>query len=154
MSHRWQTASFADLSKQQLYDLLQLRQEVFVVEQRSLYLDLDGRDQDAIHMLCWLGDKLVAYQRLLPPGLSYPESSMGRIVVRQSARGNNLGRDLVRRGVDHNLESWPDHEIRINAQAYLREFYIDLGFTVEGDEYNEDGIPHVEMLYRREGRRC
>ena len=153
MSHRWQTAAFADLSRQELYDLLQLRQEVFVVEQRSLYLDLDGRDQDAMHMLCRLGDKLVAYQRLLQPGLSYPESSIGRIVVRRSARGSNLGRDLVRRGIAHNRERWPDHGIRINAQAYLRDFYIDLGFTVEGDEYDEDGIPHVEMLYRHRDRR-
>ncbi len=148
MSYRWQTMSFEALTTGELYDLLRLRQEVFVVEQRSLYVDLDGRDRAAIHMLCWLDDELLAYQRLLHPGLSYSESSMGRIVVRKSARGRNLGRELVQRGIAHNRERWPGHDIRINAQAYLRTFYLDLGFTVAGDEYDEDGIPHVEMLYR------
>ena len=150
MSLQWQTAAFAELANTALYALLRLRQEVFVVEQRSLYLDLDGRDLDAFHMLCWEKGELVAYQRLLPPGLSYAESAIGRIVVCRRARGRDLGRELVRRGITHNLERWPEQDIRINAQSYLRRFYEDLGFAVASGEYDEDGIPHVEMLYRRE----
>lgn len=149
MSLQWQTTAFTDLTNTELYALLRLRQEVFVVEQRSIYLDLDGMDLDAFHMLCLEGDELVAYQRLLQPGLSYAESAMGRIVVCRRARGRDLGRELVRRGIAHNLERWPGQDIRINAQSYLRAFYEGLGFTVASDEYDEDGIPHVEMLYRR-----
>ncbi len=151
MSRQWQSSAFADLTNNELYDLLQLRQEVFVVEQQSLYLDLDGKDLESFHMLCREGSELVAYQRLLPPGLSYRESAIGRIVVRRSARGASLGRELVRRGIAHNLACWPQHDIRINAQSYLRDFYQRLGFEVASDEYDEDGIPHVEMLYRRGG---
>jgi len=148
MSHRWQIASFNDLTNTELYALLRLRQEVFAVEQTSIYLDLDGKDQAAIHMLCWQGDELLAYQRLLPPGLSYAESSMGRIVVNPAARGTRLGRDLVHRGIQHNLEQWPKQGIRISAQAYLQRFYEDLGFTAVGDKYSEDGIPHIQMQYQ------
>jgi ElaA protein len=149
MSLKWQTSAFADLTSAELYALLRLRQEVFVVEQQSLYLDLDGKDLNAIHMLCWQGGELVAYQRLLPPGLSYPESAIGRIVVSRHARGRDLGRTLVRRGIAHNLDRWPEHDIRINAQSYLRRFYQQLGFAIASDEYDEDGIPHVQMLFRR-----
>jgi len=148
MDYQWLTRTFAELSQAQLYALLRLRQEVFVVEQHCIYLDLDGLDQDARHMLCMLDDRLLAYQRCLAPGLSYPESSLGRIVVSPGARGRQLGRALVQRGVDFNIRHWPRADIRINAQAYLRGFYTDLGFVAAGEEYVEDGIPHVQMLYR------
>ena len=145
----WETCAFDELSTTELYELLRLRQEVFVVEQRSIYLDLDGKDLAAVHMRCRDGERLLAYQRLLPPGLSYPESAMGRIVVAPAARGGSLGRELVRRGIEHNLKCWPSHDIRINAQSYLEAFYRDLGFVTDSDEYDEDGIPHIQMLYRR-----
>jgi len=148
MNHRWLVSPFSELGTGELYALLRLRQEVFVVEQRSIYLDLDGRDQVARHMMCWDSEDLLAYQRLLPPGVSYPESSMGRIVVCARARGRQLGRELVRRGIAHNLERWPEHDIRINAQSYLRDFYTGLGFAAASDDYDEGGIPHVQMLYR------
>jgi len=150
MGHRWQIASFNDLTNTELYTLLRLRQEVFAVEQTSIYLDLDDKDQQAIHMLCWQGGELLAYQRLLPPGLSYPESSMGRIVVSPAARGIMLGRELVRKGIKHNLEQWPQQDICISAQAYLQRFYEDLGFKAIGDKYSEDGIPHIQMQYQRQ----
>ena len=149
MSRRWQTCDFDELSTTELYELLRLRQEVFVVEQRSIYLDLDGKDLAAVHMRCHNGGRLLAYQRLLPPGLSYPESAMGRIVVAPAARGESLGKELVRRGLDYNLQRWPGHDVRINAQSYLEAFYRDLGFVTDSDEYDEDGIPHIQMLYRR-----
>lgn len=149
MNYQWQTARFNQLSQTQVYAALQLRQQVFVVEQASLYLDLDDRDQQAVHVLCWQNDKLLAYQRCLAPGVSFPESSLGRIVVAAPARGHQLGKDLVNRGINHNLQQWPEHGIRINAQAYLQDFYTRLGFVVDGSEYSEDGIPHIQMLYCR-----
>jgi ElaA protein len=148
---RWQTASFKQLRKRELYAALRLRQEVFAVEQNSAYLDLDNLDQLARHILCWEKDELLAYQRCLPPGVHFPESALGRIVVNKSARGNDLGRELVRRGVDHNLERWPGAGLRINAQSYLTRFYRELGFVTDGEEYGEDGIPHIQMVYAPSG---
>jgi len=145
---RWINRPFPDLQLEELYALLRLRQEVFVVEQDCPYLDLDGRDQPSTHMLCYDGDVLVACQRCLPPGVSYPESSMGRIVVAPSMRGAQLGRELVRRGIEHNFAAWPGHDICISAQSHLQAFYGSLGFSGEGQEYMEDGIAHRKMRFR------
>lgn len=147
MNRQWQTLTFAQLGQEQLYVVLRLRQEVFAVEQRSIYLDLDGLDQQAVHMLCTRNEQLLAYQRCLPPGLRYPESSLGRIVVCPAARGRHLGKELVLRGISYNLRTWPESDICISAQAHLKNFYRDLGFVAQGDEYDEDGIPHLQMLY-------
>ncbi len=144
---RWQIAAFAELNNRELYTLLRLRQEVFVLEQACLYQDMDNLDQEATHMLCWSGQELLAYQRLLEPGLSYTESALGRIVVAPAGRGMQLGRELVQRGIDHNRQQWPSSNIRIGAQAHLIALYTSLGFSVTGDEYIEDGIPHVHMIF-------
>ncbi|MEE4145675.1 MAG: GNAT family N-acetyltransferase [Halieaceae bacterium] len=149
MTYQWQSCDFAGLSTLELYALMRLRQQVFVVEQQCVYLDLDNLDQDAIHMLCWCDGRLLAYQRCLAPGANFSESALGRIVVSPEARGQDLGREMVRRGIRHNLERWPDHDIRINAQAYLRVFYEALGFVAEGDVFDEDDIPHIQMVYPR-----
>jgi len=151
MPYHWQTTSFQALGNDELYKILRLRQEVFVIEQQCLYQDLDGNDQQATHILCWLGAELMAYQRCLPPGTSYNESSIGRILVAPAARGGGLGRALVARGIAHNTQHWPDNDIRINAQSYLQGFYTDLGFATQGDAYDEDGIMHVQMLYLAQG---
>ncbi len=148
MTRRWQTASFDQLSNRELYAILKLRQEVFAVEQTSIYVDPDGLDLGAIHMSLWEGDRLLAYQRCLPPGLQETESTLGRIVVACSERGRDLGRDLVRRGIAHNLDRWPGIDIRIHAQAYLERFYSELGFVTEGDVYDLDTIPHLEMVFK------
>jgi len=148
MNDQWQIASFAELTTAELYGVLQLRQEVFVVEQDSAYLDLDGLDQGAIHMLCKGDSGILAYQRCLAPGLKYPESSLGRILVCQAMRGRQLGRELVERGIEHNLLHWPGHDICISAQAHLQDFYGSLGFVAEGEEYFEDRIAHRKMRYR------
>lgn len=147
MDLHWRTLPFAQLDIHELYGLLQLRQAVFVVEQQSIYLDADGRDQQAWHMLCTADGALAAYQRLLPPGASYPESSVGRLVVHPERRGRDLGRELVRRGIAHNLARWPGHDICISAQAHLQALYGSFGFRAEGGEYLEDGIPHRKMRY-------
>ena len=148
MNMQWQTLSFTELSLEQIYAAMRLRQEVFVVEQQCAYLDLDNRDQHARHMLCTRGTELLAYQRSLPPGLSYPESSLGRVVICVSMRRQHLGKELVRRGIEHNLQQWPDSDIRISAQAHLQAFYAEHGFEAEGAEYLEDNIPHRQMRFR------
>ncbi len=146
--YRWQLVPFEKLSIGELYESMQLRQQVFVVEQNCIYQDLDGLDQASIHLLCWQGDELLAGLRCVPPGLCYDESSLGRIVVSPSARGRELGRELVNRGIAHNLEAWPDSDIRIGAQAYLQAFYESLGFIADGEPYDEDGISHIYMNLR------
>ncbi|AQA17480.1 GNAT family N-acetyltransferase [Halioglobus japonicus] len=144
----WQTVGFDELNTRQLYEILKLRQEVFAVEQTSIYLDVDGLDQEAMHISLWEGDELLAYERCLPPGLQETESTIGRIVVAPAARGRNLGRELVRRGVEHNLARWPGHNIRMHAQAHLEKFYNAFEFYTEGEEYILDGIPHLEMVFK------
>lgn len=147
MNLQWQTLTFPELDAQRLYSVLRLRQQVFVVEQQCAYLDIDNLDQRANHMLCLRDGRLLAYQRCLAPELVYAESSLGRIVVDPSMRGQRLGGELVQRGINYNLSRWPSHAIRINAQAHLQPFYADLGFIAEGDEYLEDNIPHRQMRY-------
>lgn len=141
----WQAVAFEELSIQQLYTMLQLRQEVFVIEQNCVYRDLDGLDQQSAHILCWEGETLLAVLRCLPPGLSYAQSSMGRIATAAAARGKNLGRELVERGIAYNLQAWPKSDIRIAAQTYLEKFYTSFGFVTDGEPYMEDGIEHIHM---------
>lgn len=145
---QWDTLPFTELTTPWLYAVLRLRQQVFVVEQCCPYLDLDDLDQAAMHMICRRGETLLAYQRCLPPGLSYPQSALGRIVVCASMRGQQLGRELVRRGIEHNLSQWPQHGICISAQAHLQAFYTSQGFIAEGSEYLEDNILHRKMRYQ------
>lgn len=142
----WITRDFAALSPGLLYAILQLRQAVFVVEQNCVYQDLDNLDQQADHLMLLRGDTPVAYQRCLPPGTAFDQSSIGRIIVAPEARRERLGSRLVQRGIDHNRERWPDSPICIGAQAHLQGFYSALGFRVIGDIYLEDGIEHIHML--------
>ncbi len=141
----WTTAHFDDFTSRELYAVMRLRQEVFVVEQNCVYPDLDGLDLDGMHILYREDGELLAYLRCLKPGVSYPQSSLGRIVVAPSGRGRDLGRELVKRGINYNLQTWPDSDIRIGAQAYLEKFYRSLGFVADGQPYMEDGIEHIHM---------
>ena len=151
MTYQWQTTEFAGLKAAELYSALRLRQDVFVLEQDCLYPDLDGLDQRAVHILCWQGGELQAYQRCLAPGAHFEESAIGRIVVSPRARGRKLGRELVTRAISHNLQRWPGQNIRISAQAHLDAFYAGLGFVSEGEVFDEDGIAHIQMVYTRPG---
>jgi ElaA protein len=148
VSEHWSTCHFNELDAQALYDILQLRLEVFALEQACLYQDLDGLDPQCLHMQCRDDGKLLAYQRCLPPGLSYPASSLGRIVVAPAGRGRQMGRELVRRGIECNRQQWPDSGITIGAQAHLEAFYASFGFVTEGEPYDEDGILHITMHLR------
>ncbi|MFT4873616.1 GNAT family N-acetyltransferase [Congregibacter sp.] len=144
----WSCQPFSALSGGDVYELLQLRCAVFVVEQDCVYLDPDGLDTTAWHLAYREAGKVLAYQRCLAPGSSYDnESSIGRVIVDPTQRGKDLGRELVRRGIDFNLTHWPDREILIGAQAYLQRFYESLGFVVCSEPYMEDGISHIYMRH-------
>ncbi len=145
---RWQCMQFSELDTTQLYAILKLRQDIFVVEQDCVYSDLDGLDQQALHLAAWQDGELLGYLRCLPPGLDYPEAAIGRIVISAAARGRQLGRELVQRGIDETLAAWPGAGITIGAQAHLESFYQSLGFETASDVYDEDGIPHIKMRYR------
>ncbi|WP_309890528.1 GNAT family N-acetyltransferase [Archangium sp.] len=146
----WKWKTFPELTLDELYVLLALRQEVFVVEQRSIYQDADGYDRGSHHLLGTTGGPeapvLEAYLRVLPPGLKYPEVSFGRVLIAPSVRRQGQGRELVRQGLDFIAEHYPRTPIRIGAQHYLQRFYESFGFRAVGDVYDEDGIPHIDMF--------
>jgi ElaA protein len=147
---RWEFLPYDRLSTDALYDLLVLRQMVFVVEQHCAYCDSDGRDRHAHHLLGrGPGGDLLAYLRVVRPGARFPEPSIGRVVVHPSVRRTGLGKLLVREGLAGCVRLYPGAPIRISAQVYLRRFYEDLGFVADlaRDPYDEDGIPHLEMVY-------
>jgi ElaA protein len=138
---------FSALSPDELYDILQLRAEIFVVEQDCVYNDIDGLDKDAIHQFHRKNGELVAYSRLLQPGTRFPDFSIGRVVVKQSERGTGLGIKMMEEAKYYLLEEFGATKIKISAQKYLQKFYEDLGFKVVTKDYLEDDIPHVGMLF-------
>ncbi len=139
---------FNELSLQELYDIMVLRQEVFVVEQDCPYLDADGKDPYSWHLMgVDENGKLVAYTRLLPKGISYKKyPSIGRVVTSPAVRGSGIGRELMKQSLLWMDKLFPGEDIKISAQCYLEEFYKSLGFSISGEEYLEDGIPHYPML--------
>lgn len=137
---------FSELTNDELYDILQLRSEIFVVEQDCVYNDLDGYDKDAIHLFLKKSGSIVAYSRLLKPGSRFSDFSVGRVVVKLSERGTGTGIRMMNEAKRYILDEWKADKIKISAQKYLRKFYEDLGFKVITEEYLEDGIPHFGML--------
>ena len=146
MSLRWVCKSFYELTAEQIYTILCVRQEVFVLEQECLYLDADGKDRRSFHLMGFNGNELVAYARIVEPGVSYPEVSMGRILTVARARGTGAGIELMHVGINEIENRFGKVPIRISAQTYLLEFYQKFGFASTGKEYLEDEIPHTEML--------
>lgn len=144
----WSFDRFLELSLHDLYELLRLRSEVFVVEQQCLFQDMDGSDDQAMHLLGRRDGRLLAYARCFPAGVKYPEASIGRIVTSPSARGEKLGHDLVNESVARLCKAWGVQPIRIGAQSRLRAFYEGHGFVATGPHYVEDGIDHLEMLWK------
>jgi ElaA protein len=144
---KWILKKFDDLTPYDLYSILQLRNEVFVVEQNCVYQDADDKDQSSYHLTGWINDRLVAYTRLLPKGVAYEDYvSIGRVVTSPSARGSGIGKELIQRSIEQANTLFGDIPIKIGAQIYLKKFYSELGFQQTGDVYFEDGIEHIEMI--------
>jgi ElaA protein len=136
---------FNELSTQELYSLLQLRSEVFVVEQNCVYQDIDGKDAKAIHLLGTYNNELVAYVRIFKPGDYFEQASIGRVVVKQMYRNRNWGYDLMNEAIQATQTVLNETKITISAQLYLKIFYENLGFIQTSEMYLEDAIPHIEM---------
>ena len=136
---------FHELSTDELYAMLQLRSEVFVVEQNCVYQDIDGKDQKAIHVLGYSDDVLVACSRLFKPKDYFEHASIGRVIVKESYRDKKWGHELMRVSIDAIKTLFQETKITISAQLYLKKFYESHGFFVVGESYLEDDIPHIEM---------
>lgn len=141
---------FKELTLEELYEILRLRSEVFVVEQECIYNDIDGKDIDSLHVMIKDNGRIEAYLRVIKPGISYDESSLGRVLVAKDARGKGLARRIVREGIDCITKGWNERKITIGAQEYLEEFYGSFGFKAVSDVYIEDGIPHLDMRYEEQ----
>jgi ElaA protein len=144
----WKLCAFDALSLQELYDLLQLRTEVFVVEQQCVFQDMDGTDAQALHLLGVQDTRLVAYARCFPAGVKFAEASIGRVITCQRLRGTGLGHVLIDKAIESVNAQWGPQAIRIGAQARLKGFYSGHGFVDLGLPYLEDGIDHLEMLWQ------
>ncbi|MCX7548775.1 GNAT family N-acetyltransferase [Xanthomarina sp. F1114] len=140
------TKTFEELSKEEVYQMLQLRAEVFVVEQECAYQDVDGKDDKALHVLGYKDHNLVAYTRIFKPGFYFKEASIGRVVVAKNERENKYGYDIMEASIAAIKDIFNENTIKISAQCYLKSFYNNLGFIETGEEYLEDGIPHMAMI--------
>lgn len=146
----WKTYRFDDFTARELYSVLKLRVDVFVVEQNCPYPELDNLDQQSIHLLYRENGEVLAYARLVPAGVKYELPSIGRVIVRDDARGRGLAKQLLERSIDYIVGEWQAQAIQLQGQVYLQEFYQSFGFQPISDSYDEDGIPHVDMklIYR------
>jgi ElaA protein len=142
----WTLKTFNELTVHELYAILRLRSEIFVVEQNCPFQDMDNKDQSSWHLMGWYKEKLVAYTRLLPPGTAYDYASIGRVVTSASSRGTGIGRQLMEKSISELQRLFGTGPIKIGAQLYLKEFYHSLGFEQSSDIYDEDGIDHIEMI--------
>lgn len=138
--------TFNNLTNQELYELLQLRIEIFAVEQNCVYQDLDGKDQKALHVLGYKNGKIIAYTRIFKPGDYFEFSSIGRVVVAKNERRFKYGYDIMNASIEAVKGHFKETKIKLSAQCYLKKFYNNLGFFEIGEEYLEDGIPHVAMI--------
>lgn len=142
----WRPVPFAALTNTELYDVLQLRTEVFVMEQAGIFQDMDGSDREAVHILGEADGRLMAYARCFPAGVKFAEASIGRVITRQILRGRGVGHELMRQAIACVVGQWGAQPICISAQARLEKFYLQHGFLTTGLPHIEDGIPHIEML--------
>ena len=140
--------SFDSISKDELYDVLSLRQRVFIIEQDCFYEDLDYSDQDANHLLLYQDNKLIGYSRVFPPGIKYYAASIGRIVTDLDYRGKGYGKSITHESIQFLKNNFPESDITISAQHRLVDFYENLGFETEGNVYLEDDIDHIKMTLK------
>ena len=146
MNIQWKLKAFDDLTPHELYAILQLRNEVFVVEQNCVFQDADDKDQASFHLSGYDQNKLVAYTRLVPAGIAYDEPSIGRVITSPAARGTGAGKVLMQVSIEKTYELFGIEPIKIGAQLYLKKFYEGFGFQQISEPYLEDGIPHIYML--------
>jgi ElaA protein len=147
----WKFKPFQELSPIELYEVIKLRLEIFVVEQNCPYQDADGKDLKAYHLMGYSNDGvLVAYCRILPAGISYAEVSIGRVVTSSLVRRSGAGKQLMLEALKCIEEKFGNSSVRISAQSYLLKFYESFGFKTIGKEYLEDNIPHMEMLLQKQ----
>lgn len=138
--------SFQELTIDELHDLMRLRSEVFVVEQDCVYQDIDGKDRKALHVLGFYENELAAYSRCFQPGDYFEEAAIGRIVVDERFRDKGLGHQIVDASIEAIQKAYNTSRIKLSAQTYLIDFYTSHGFKATGEEYLEDGIPHIAMI--------
>lgn len=140
---------FNELTLEELYEILKLRSEVFVVEQNCIYNDIDGKDLTSSHIMIKENGKIKAYLRALQPGVSYEAASLGRVLVSPDARGKGYAKAIVTKGVEYILNNFNTTKITIGAQEYLKNFYSEIGFKPISEVYDEDGIPHLDMTFEK-----
>jgi len=143
---QWHCKHFSELNNAELYDNLQLRSQVFVVEQQCIFLDIDGKDKYAHHLLGYINNQLVASSRLMPPNSAYTQMSIGRVVSDIQFRRLGIGMQLMENSIENCFALFGKGEIKIGAQLYLKKFYESVGFTQTSEVYLEDGIDHIEMI--------
>ncbi|MGM0409539.1 MAG: GNAT family N-acetyltransferase [Bacillota bacterium] len=146
---KWKIKKINEINSNKLYEILKARVDVFVVEQECPYPELDGKDKNSFHLWAEEEGEIIAYSRILPPGVSYEETSIGRVLVKIDYRGNGIGRKLMNKTLDYILNEMGKTEIRISAQERLVDFYESLGFEQVSEMYLEDDIPHVEMYFQK-----
>ena len=139
---------YQDLGQERLYEILKLRLEVFVVEQKCAYQDLDNKDEKALHLVGEENNKIIAYTRIFRKGDFFKNSSIGRVLVKKEYRNRDYGRIIMRRSIEKLKEDPKEEKIELSAQKYLLKFYSELGFEKKGEEYLEDNIPHVKMILK------
>lgn len=142
----WNCKRFDDLTPHELYGIIKLRNEVFVVEQNCVFQDADDKDQRSYHLAGYKDNKLAAYARLVPSGVSYPQISIGRVITLPAFRKSGIGKELMQEAINHSFGLFGKQSIKIGAQLYLKKFYESFGFVQEGGVYDEDGIDHVHMV--------
>jgi ElaA protein len=145
----WHIKKFDELSLNELYGILQLRSEVFVVEQDCVYQDLDDKDQVSCHLFLEDDGEIIAVSRIIPEGISYDEMSIGRVVVKKSHRGKGFSKAMMEKAIGYIINDLDKSKIKLSGQAYLEKFYTDLGFERVSDCYLEDGIDHFEFLFEK-----
>jgi len=145
MSLLFKIKRFNELSAVEIYQILQLRSEVFVVEQNCVYQDIDGKDEKAIHVIGEFEGQIVAYCRIFDKGNYFDQASIGRVIVKENFRDRKWGHDLIKEAIGAVEKQYGESQITISAQLYLKKFYESHGFIQTGEEYLEDGIPHIEM---------
>lgn len=138
---------FSQLTNEELYSILQLRSEVFIVEQNCPYQDLDGKDQSAVHLFIEDNGEIVASLRILPENVAFEDMAIGRLIVKKTHRGRGLSKLLMKKAIGYIIDDLGKSRIRLSGQAYLADFYISLGFEKVSECYLEDGIPHFEFFY-------